>query len=231
NDFTIIFSSFCGAPLLYKLSAPPVVHFVDLHVDFRITTLPATGCPKCPGSGQDYTKLAAKSSKERVSTTLSATLLDNARKNLNKPAVIVNQLPFISVSSAAKESLLDEFDSIEDEYNPLYPNDYERVVKRREEEKRKLKDEERRNCDDRKKCRTGRSYDSSEEDEEGDDYYESRREIEKRHVDIKFVTSIAGAAIAPPSSLTRDSSPSPPSMSDDRSSYQPTFGSGSKGFI
>uniref|UniRef100_A0A915JIU4 Myotubularin phosphatase domain-containing protein n=1 Tax=Romanomermis culicivorax TaxID=13658 RepID=A0A915JIU4_ROMCU len=45
----MIFPSFCRALLLCKLSAPPVVHFVDLHVDFPIATLPATECPTSYG--------------------------------------------------------------------------------------------------------------------------------------------------------------------------------------
>uniref|UniRef100_A0A915JTH4 Uncharacterized protein n=1 Tax=Romanomermis culicivorax TaxID=13658 RepID=A0A915JTH4_ROMCU len=56
----IFHDSFCGAPLLCKLSAPPVVHFADLHVDFPIATLPATVCPTNSQNSEFSKKLSSE---------------------------------------------------------------------------------------------------------------------------------------------------------------------------
>ncbi|XP_021169400.1 splicing factor 45 isoform X2 [Fundulus heteroclitus] len=97
-----------------------------------------------------------------------------------------------------------------DEYDPMFPNDYEKVMKRhREEQQRKREQERQKEIEEREKRRKERHeggapsgfsrFPATEEDSDEEEEYE--KEWRKR--------SIGGAAIAPPSSLVdRDGPPS-----------------------
>ncbi|KAM9467986.1 splicing factor 45 [Clarias gariepinus] len=96
-----------------------------------------------------------------------------------------------------------------DEYDPMFPNDYEKVVKRQREERQRQREQERqKEIEEREKKRkerheggapSGFSRFPSEADSDEDEEYE--KEKRKR--------SLGGAAIAPPSSLVeKDSSAS-----------------------
>ncbi|XP_017288073.1 splicing factor 45 [Kryptolebias marmoratus] len=89
-----------------------------------------------------------------------------------------------------------------DEYDPMFPNDYEKVVKRhREEQQRKREQERQKEIEEREKRRKERHeggapsgfsrFPAAEEDSDEEEEYE--KEWRKR--------SMGGAAIAPPSSL------------------------------
>ncbi|KAM4570151.1 splicing factor 45 isoform 1-T1 [Odontesthes bonariensis] len=97
-----------------------------------------------------------------------------------------------------------------DEYDPMFPNDYEKVVKRHREERQRQREQERqKEIEEREKKRKDRHeggapsgfsrFPTAEEDSEEEEEYEKERR--KR--------SMSGAAIAPPSSLVdRDGSAS-----------------------
>uniref|UniRef100_A0A3P9H093 Splicing factor 45 n=2 Tax=Oryzias TaxID=8089 RepID=A0A3P9H093_ORYLA len=97
-----------------------------------------------------------------------------------------------------------------DEYDPMFPNDYEKVMKRHREERQRQREQERqKEIEEREKRRKDRHeggapsgfsrFPAAEEDSDEDEEYE--RERRKR--------SMGGAAIAPPSSLVdRDGSSS-----------------------
>ncbi|XP_062852723.1 splicing factor 45 isoform X2 [Trichomycterus rosablanca] len=92
-----------------------------------------------------------------------------------------------------------------DEYDPMYPNDYEKVVKRQREERQRQREQERqKEIEEREKKRkerhegeapSGFSRFPAEADSDEDEEYE--KEKRKR--------SVGGAAIAPPSSLVDSS--------------------------
>ncbi|KAM6895653.1 splicing factor 45 [Xenentodon cancila] len=95
-----------------------------------------------------------------------------------------------------------------DEYDPMFPNDYEKVVKRHREERQRQREQERqKEIEEREKKRKDRHeggapsgfsrFPAAEEDSDEDEEFE--KEKRKR--------SMGGAAIAPPSSLVdRDGS-------------------------
>lgn len=97
-----------------------------------------------------------------------------------------------------------------DEYDPMFPNDYEKVVKRHREERQRQREQERqKEIEEREKKRKDRHeggapsgfsrFPAAEGDSDEDEEYEKERR--KR--------SMGGAAIAPPSSLVdRDGSAS-----------------------
>ncbi|XP_062238624.1 splicing factor 45 isoform X1 [Platichthys flesus] len=97
-----------------------------------------------------------------------------------------------------------------DEYDPIFPNDYEKVMKRHREERQRQREQERqKEIEEREKKRKDRHdgvaptgfsrFPATEEDSDEDDEYEKERQ--KR--------TLGGAAIAPPSSLMdRDGSSS-----------------------
>nr|XP_057933353.1 splicing factor 45 isoform X2 [Doryrhamphus excisus] len=103
-----------------------------------------------------------------------------------------------------------------DEYDPMFPNDYEKVMKRHREERQRQREQERqKEIEDREKKRKERHeggapsgfsrFPAAEEDSDEDDDYEKERR--KR--------SMGGAAIAPPSSLVDRDGPSSYSYEDE----------------
>ncbi|CAG5927015.1 unnamed protein product [Menidia menidia] len=103
-----------------------------------------------------------------------------------------------------------------DEYDPMFPNDYEKVVKRHREERQRQREQERqKEIEEREKKRKDRHdggapsgfsrFPAAEEDSDEDDEYEKERR--KR--------SMGGAAIAPPSSLVDRDGPAAFSYDDD----------------
>ncbi|XP_061662723.1 splicing factor 45 [Syngnathoides biaculeatus] len=110
-----------------------------------------------------------------------------------------------------------------DEYDPMFPNDYEKVLKRHREDRQRQREQERqKEIEDREKKRKDRHegaapsgfsrFPAAEEDSDEEEDYEKERR--KR--------SMGGAAIAPPSSLTdRDGSSAYPYEEEGR----PTRGS------
>ncbi|XP_072233609.1 splicing factor 45 isoform X2 [Leuresthes tenuis] len=103
-----------------------------------------------------------------------------------------------------------------DEYDPMFPNDYEKVVKRHREERQRQREQERqKEIEEREKKRKDRHeggapsgfsrFPAAEEDSEEEEEYEKERR--KR--------SMSGAAIAPPSSLVDRDGPASFSYDDD----------------
>lgn len=103
-----------------------------------------------------------------------------------------------------------------DEYDPMFPNDYEKVVKRHREERQKQREQERqKEIEEREKKRKDRHesgapsgfsrFPTAEGDSDEEDDYEKERR--KR--------SMGGAAIAPPSSLVETPSSSSYSYDDE----------------
>uniref|UniRef100_A0A8C1WXV3 Splicing factor 45 n=2 Tax=Cyprinus carpio TaxID=7962 RepID=A0A8C1WXV3_CYPCA len=100
-----------------------------------------------------------------------------------------------------------------DEYDPMFPNDYEKVVKRHREERQRQREQERqKEIEEREKKRKERhegggapsGFSRFPTEGESDEEEEYEREKKKRNVNTRC---IGGAAIAPPTSLVeRDSS-------------------------
>ncbi|KAM9328368.1 splicing factor 45-like [Pholidichthys leucotaenia] len=97
-----------------------------------------------------------------------------------------------------------------DEYDPMFPNDYEKVLKQHREERQRQREQERqKEIEEREKKRKDRHdsgtpsgfsrFPAAEEDSDEEEEYEKERR--KR--------SMGGAAIAPPSSLVDRDSKSP----------------------
>ncbi|XP_078533307.1 splicing factor 45 [Lissotriton helveticus] len=90
-----------------------------------------------------------------------------------------------------------------DEYDPMFPNDYEKVVKRQREERQRQRELERqKEIEEREKRRRDRheaSGFSRRPDPESDEEEEYEREKRKRNA--------GGAAIAPPTSLLENKEP------------------------
>uniref|UniRef100_A0A3P8WLX6 Splicing factor 45 n=1 Tax=Cynoglossus semilaevis TaxID=244447 RepID=A0A3P8WLX6_CYNSE len=103
-----------------------------------------------------------------------------------------------------------------DEYDPMFPNDYEKVVKRHREERQRQREQERqKEIEEREKKKKDKHeggapsgfsrFPTTEEDSDEDEEYEKERR--KR--------SLGGAAIAPPSSLVDRDGPSSYPFDDD----------------
>lgn len=139
-------------------------------------------------------------------TTVLAPVIDLKRGGSSDERQIIDTPPHAAVG--LKEAIPSGFSSgdvlvpLADEYDPMFPNDYEKVVKRHREERQRQREQERqKEIEDREKKRKDRHdggapsgfsrFPAAEgESDEEEDYETERR---KR--------SMGGAAIAPPSSL------------------------------
>ncbi|XP_044042362.1 splicing factor 45 isoform X1 [Siniperca chuatsi] len=144
-------------------------------------------------------------------TTVLAPVIDLKRGGSSDERQITDTPPH--AAAGLKDAVPSGFSSgdvlipLADEYDPIFPNDYEKVVKRHREERQRLREQERqKEIEEREKKRKDRHdggapsgfsrFPAAEGDSDEDDDYEKERR--KR--------SLGGAAIAPPSSLV-DSSP------------------------
>ncbi|XP_076850584.1 splicing factor 45 isoform X2 [Brachyhypopomus gauderio] len=152
----------------------------------------------------------AKTQRMRQSTVL-APVIDLKRGNAGEDRQISDTPPHIAAglkdSAPGGFSAGDVLIPLADEYDPLFPNDYEKVVKRHREERQRQREQERqKEIEEREKKRkerheggapSGFSRFPTEGDSDEDEEYE--KEKKKR--------TMGGAAIAPPTSLVeRDSS-------------------------
>ncbi|XP_057183791.1 splicing factor 45 isoform X2 [Triplophysa rosa] len=153
----------------------------------------------------------AKTQRTRQSNVL-APVIDLKRGSTSDDRQISDTPPHIA--AGVKDSVSGGFSSGEvliplaDEYDPMFPNDYEKVVKRHREERQKQREQERqKEIEEREKKRkerhdggggapSGFSRFPTEGDSDEDEEYE--REKRKR--------SVGGAAIAPPTSLMEQNS-------------------------
>ncbi|XP_015248282.1 PREDICTED: splicing factor 45 [Cyprinodon variegatus] len=139
-------------------------------------------------------------------TTVLAPVIDLKRGSSSDDRLNTDTPPHAAVG--LKDAVPSGFSSgdvlipLADEYDPMFPNDYEKVVKRhREEQQRKREQERLKEIEEREKRRKERHenaapsgfsrFPATEEDSDEEEEYE--KEWKKR--------SIGGAAIAPPSSL------------------------------
>ncbi|CAL8323723.1 unnamed protein product [Lota lota] len=145
-------------------------------------------------------------------TTVLAPVIDLKRGGPVDDRQISDTLPHIAASLKdavpAGFSPGDALVPLADEYDPMFPNDYEKVIKRHREERQRQRELERlKEIDDRDKKRKDRQegvapsgfsrFPTAEGDSDDEDDYEKERR--KR--------AMGGAAIAPPSSLVdRDGS-------------------------
>ncbi|KAL7827834.1 hypothetical protein AOLI_G00309860 [Acnodon oligacanthus] len=152
----------------------------------------------------------AKTQRMRQSTVL-APVIDLKRGSAGDDRQISDTPPHVAAglkdSAPAGFSAGDVLIPLADEYDPMFPNDYEKVVKRhREEQQRQREQERQKEIEEREKKRkerhegaapSGFSRFPTEADSDEEEEYE--KEKRKR--------SMGGAAIAPPTSLVeRDSS-------------------------
>ncbi|AWO97760.1 putative splicing factor 45 isoform 2 [Scophthalmus maximus] len=159
----------------------------------------------------------AKTQRMKQSTVL-APVIDLKRGGSSEERQIIDTPPH--VAAGIKDVVPIAFSSgdalipLADEYDPMFPNDYEKVVKRHREERQRQREQERqKEIEEREKKRKDKNegpvaaaapsgfsrFPVAEEDSDEDDEYEKERR--KR--------SMGGAAIAPPSSLVdRDGSAS-----------------------
>ncbi|XP_018106675.1 RNA binding motif protein 17 L homeolog isoform X1 [Xenopus laevis] len=154
----------------------------------------------------------AKTQRTKQSTVL-APVIDLKRGSASEERQIVDTPPH--VGAGIKESVHSGFSAAEvlvplaDEYDPMYPNDYEKIVKRQREERQRQRELERqKEIEDREKRRKDRheaSGFSRRPDPESDEEEDYEREKRKR--------PMGGAAIAPPTSL----------MEKDRESIVPAY--------
>ncbi|KAM4615294.1 splicing factor 45 isoform 1-T2 [Polymixia lowei] len=147
-------------------------------------------------------------------TTVLAPVIDLKRGSSSDDRQISDTPPHIA--AGLKDAVLGGFSSgdvlvpLADEYDPMFPNDYEKVVKRHREERQRQREQERqKEIEEREKKRKDRHeggapsgfsrFPAAEGDSDDEEEYEKERR--KR--------SMGGAAIAPPSSLVdRDGSSS-----------------------
>ncbi|XP_043944747.1 splicing factor 45 isoform X2 [Protopterus annectens] len=143
----------------------------------------------------------AKNQRTKQSNVL-APVIDLKRGGSSDDRQIVDTPPHIG--TGVKDAVPSGFSSgdvlipLADEYDPMYPNDYEKVVKRQREERQRQRELERqKEIEEREKRRKERHAEASgfsrrpDPDSEDDEEYE--REKRKR--------TTGGAAIAPPTSL------------------------------
>ncbi|XP_070710183.1 splicing factor 45 isoform X4 [Pempheris klunzingeri] len=147
-------------------------------------------------------------------TTVLAPVIDLKRGGSSDERQIIDTPPH--AAAGLKDNVPSGFSSgdvlipLADEYDPMFPNDYEKVVKRHREERQRQREQERqKEIEEREKKRKDRHdggapsgfsrFPAAEGDSDEDEEYEKERR--KR--------SMGGAAIAPPSSLVdRDGSAS-----------------------
>ncbi|XP_019747446.1 splicing factor 45 [Hippocampus comes] len=139
-------------------------------------------------------------------TTVLAPVIDLKRGGPSEDRQIPDTPPH--AAAGLKEAAPGGFSSgdvlipLADEYDPMFPNDYEKVMKRHREDRQRQREQERqKEIEDREKKRKERHegaapsgfsrFPAAEEDSEEEEDYEKERR--KR--------SMGGAAIAPPSSL------------------------------
>ncbi|XP_047431118.1 splicing factor 45 [Mugil cephalus] len=149
-------------------------------------------------------------------TTVLAPVIDLKRGSSSDDRQIIDTTPHSAIG--LKDAVPSGFSSgdvlipLADEYDPMFPNDYEKVVKRHREERQRQREQERqKEIEEREKKRKDRHdsgapsgapsgfsrFPAAEEDSDEEEDYEKERR--KR--------SMGGAAIAPPSSLVdRDGS-------------------------
>ncbi|XP_063316252.1 splicing factor 45 isoform X1 [Pelmatolapia mariae] len=145
-------------------------------------------------------------------TTVLAPVIDLKRGSSSDERQITDAPPH--VAAGLKDAVPSAFSAsdvlipLADEYDPMFPNDYEKVVKRHREERQRQREQERqKEIEEREKKRKDRHesgapsgfsrFPAGEEDSDEEEEYEKERR--KR--------SMGGAAIAPPSSLVdRDGS-------------------------
>ncbi|NP_001087532.1 RNA binding motif protein 17 S homeolog isoform X1 [Xenopus laevis] len=154
----------------------------------------------------------AKTQRTKQSTVL-APVIDLKRGSAAEERQIADTHPH--VGAGIKESVPSGFSAGEvlvplaDEYDPMFPNEYEKVVKRQREERQRQRELERqKEIEEREKRRKDRheaSGFSRRPDPESDEDEDYERERRKR--------PMGGAAIAPPSSL----------MENDRESIVPAY--------
>ncbi|CAK6959896.1 splicing factor 45 isoform X3 [Scomber scombrus] len=145
-------------------------------------------------------------------TTVLAPVIDLKRSGSSDERQIIDTPPH--AAAGLKDTVPSGFSSgdvlipLADEYDPVFPNDYEKVVKRHREERQRQREQERqKEIEEREKKRKDRHeggapsgfsrFPAAEGDSDEDEDYEKERR--KR--------GMGGAAIAPPSSLVdRDGS-------------------------
>ncbi|KAG7495833.1 splicing factor 45 isoform X1 [Solea senegalensis] len=161
----------------------------------------------------------AKTQRTKQSTVL-APVIDLKRGGSSDERQIIDTPPH--AAAGLKDTVPSGFSSgdvlipLADEYDPMFPNDYEKVVKRHREERQKQREQERqKEIEEREKKRKDRHeggapsgfsrFPTTEEDSDEDEEYEKERR--KR--------SMGGAAIAPPSSLVDRDGPASFSYEDE----------------
>uniref|UniRef100_UPI0037E869B6 splicing factor 45 isoform X2 n=1 Tax=Semicossyphus pulcher TaxID=241346 RepID=UPI0037E869B6 len=159
-------------------------------------------------------KAALTQAKRMKQTTVLAPVIDLKRGSSSDDRQITDTPPH--AAAGLKDTVPSGFSSgdvlipLADEYDPMFPNDYEKVVKRHREERQRQREQERqKEIEEREKKRKDRHdtgapsgfsrFPAAEGESDEDEEYEKERR--KR--------SMGGAAIAPPSSLVdRDGPPS-----------------------
>ncbi|KAM6985658.1 splicing factor 45 isoform 2-T2 [Aplochiton taeniatus] len=192
----------------------------------------ATSDPKTEGWSKNFKLLQSQlkvkkaaltqaKSQRMKQTTVLAPVIDLKRGGSIDERQIIDTPPHIA--AGPKDAIPGGFSSgdvlipLADEYDPMFPNDYEKVVKRHREERQRQRELERlKEIDEREKKRKDRHdggvpsgfsrFPAAEGDSDEEDEYE--KEKRKR--------IMGGAAIAPPSSLVdRDVSLASYSYEDD----------------
>ncbi|KAM4675060.1 splicing factor 45 isoform 1-T1 [Discoglossus pictus] len=153
----------------------------------------------------------AKTQRTKQSTVL-APVIDLKRGSMSDDRQIVDTPPH--VAAGLKDAVPGGFSTGEalvplaDEYDPMYPNEYDKVVKRQREERQRLREIERqKEIEEREKRRKDRHEASGFSRKPADPESDDEEEFERR----KRV--VGGAAIAPPTSL----------MEKDRESIVPAY--------
>uniref|UniRef100_A0A4W2BS63 Splicing factor 45 n=1 Tax=Bos indicus x Bos taurus TaxID=30522 RepID=A0A4W2BS63_BOBOX len=159
----------------------------------------------------------AKSQRTKQSTVL-APVIDLKRGGSSDERQIVDTPPH--VAAGLKDPVPSGFSAGEvliplaDEYDPMFPNDYEKVVKRQREERQRQRELERqKEIEEREKRRKDRheaSGFSRRPDPDSDEDEDYERERRKR--------SMGGAAIAPPTSLVEKDKELPRDFLDEEDS-------------
>ncbi|XP_058046836.1 splicing factor 45 isoform X2 [Ahaetulla prasina] len=158
----------------------------------------------------------AKSQRSKQSTVL-APVIDLKRGSASDERQIADTPPH--VAAGLKDPVPSGFSAgdvlipLADEYDPMFPNDYEKVVKRQREERQRQRELERqKEIEEREKRRKDRheaSGFSRRPDPDSDEDEDYERERRKR--------SMGGAAIAPPTSLVeKDKEPLSPYEEESR---------------
>ncbi|XP_054067700.1 splicing factor 45 isoform X3 [Rissa tridactyla] len=145
--------------------------------------------------------LTQAKSQRTKQTTVLAPVIDLKRGSSSDERQIVDTPPH--VAAGLKDPVPSGFSAgdvlipLADEYDPMFPNDYEKVVKRQREERQRQRELERqKEIEEREKRRKDRheaSGFSRRPDPDSDEDEDYERERRKR--------SMGGAAIAPPTSL------------------------------